>query len=58
MNTITNILMEIAKKLNITTATLYSYVNGDGSLKERGEKIKTTYSQCYGWRFSYKHARA
>ena len=30
---------EIAKKLNITTTTLYDYVNGDGSLKEKGEEI-------------------
>ena len=30
---------EIARKLNITTTTLYDYVNGDGSLKEKGEKI-------------------
>ena len=29
----------IAKKLNITTTTLYDYVNGDGSLKEKGEHI-------------------
>ena len=29
---------EVAKKLNITTATLYTYVNGDGSLKVAGEK--------------------
>lgn len=30
---------EIAKKLNITTTTLYDYVNGDGSLKEKGENV-------------------
>ena len=30
---------EIAKRLNITTATLYHYVNGDGSLKEAGMKV-------------------
>ena len=29
---------EVAKKLNITTATLYTYVNGDGSLKNAGKK--------------------
>ena len=34
-----SIAYEVAKKLNITTATLYSYVNGDGSLKEAGEKL-------------------
>ncbi|MEM9137543.1 MAG: recombinase family protein [Cyanobacteria bacterium P01_F01_bin.42] len=28
---------EVAEKLGITTATLYSYVNGDGSLKETGQ---------------------
>lgn len=33
---------EVAKKLNITTATLYSYVNGDGSLKNLGEKLLDT----------------
>lgn len=30
---------QVAKKLNITTATLYAYVNGDGTLKETGEKL-------------------
>ena len=34
-----SVAAEVAKKLNITTATLYSYVNGDGSLKDRGEKL-------------------
>lgn len=34
-----SIAHEVAKKLNITTATLYTYVNGDGSLKEAGEKL-------------------
>lgn len=35
------IASEVAKKLNITTATLYSYVNSDGSLKETGYKLLT-----------------
>ena len=30
---------EVAKKLNITTATLYAYVNGDGTLKCRAKKV-------------------
>ena len=30
---------EVAEKLGITTATLYSYVNGDGSLKEAGQSL-------------------
>ena len=30
---------EIAKKLNITTTTLYAYVNGDGSLKQAGQDL-------------------
>jgi len=30
---------DVAKKLNITTATLYSYVNGDGTLKVSGQKL-------------------
>lgn len=34
-----SIASEVAKKLNITTATLYSYVNGDGSLKQRGKLL-------------------
>lgn len=29
----------IAKRLRITTATLYKYVNGDGTLKEQGTKL-------------------
>jgi len=31
--------VEIARRLGITTTTLYAYVNGDGSLKEAGNKI-------------------
>lgn len=34
-----SIATEVAKRLNITTATLYTYVNGDGSLKETGIKL-------------------
>jgi DNA invertase Pin-like site-specific DNA recombinase len=30
---------DIAKRLGITTTTLYMYVNGDGSAKEAGQKI-------------------
>lgn len=30
---------EVAKRLSITTTTLYTYVNGDGSLKEAGSKL-------------------
>ena len=30
---------EVAARLGITTATLYSYVNGDGSLKEYGQRL-------------------
>ena len=30
---------QVAKRLNITTTTLYMYVNGDGSPKEAGQKI-------------------
>lgn len=33
------IATEVAKHLNITTATLYSYVNSDGSLKPTGVKL-------------------
>lgn len=33
------IASEVAKRLNITTATLYSYVNSDGSLKSAGFKL-------------------
>jgi len=36
---------ESAKKLGITTTTLYMYVNGDGSLKEEGKKV---YNSCSG----------
>ncbi|MFT4060572.1 MAG: recombinase family protein [Legionella sp.] len=34
-----SIAHEVAKRLNITTTTLYTYVNGDGSLKEAGSKL-------------------
>lgn len=30
---------DVAKRLGITTTTLYDYINGDGSLKEKGYKI-------------------
>ncbi len=30
---------EVARRLDITTATLYAYVNGDGSLKEPGQRL-------------------
>jgi len=30
---------EVARKLGITTATLYTYVNGDGSVKEAGQRL-------------------
>lgn len=33
------VAMDIAKRLNISTATLYTYVNGDGSLKAMGEQV-------------------
>ena len=34
-----SVASDVARKLNITTATLYSYVNGDGSLKQRGKSL-------------------
>lgn len=34
-----SIATEVAKKLNITTATLYAYVNSNGSLKAAGTKL-------------------
>lgn len=37
-----SVAMEVAKRLNITTTTLYSYVNSDGSLKELGSKLLET----------------
>jgi DNA invertase Pin-like site-specific DNA recombinase len=30
---------EVAQKLGMTTATLYTYVNGDGSVKEAGQRL-------------------
>ncbi len=30
---------EVAKRLDITTTTLYAYVNGDGSVKEAGQRL-------------------
>jgi len=32
-------VQDVAKKLNMTTTTLYVYLNGDGSLKEPGHNI-------------------
>jgi DNA invertase Pin-like site-specific DNA recombinase len=34
-----NSARDVAKKLGITTTTLYDYINGDGSLKEKGYKL-------------------
>ena len=34
-----SVAADVAKRLGITTTTLYCYVNGDGSLKEAGTKI-------------------
>ncbi len=34
-----SVVGDVAKKLGITTTTLYMYLNGDGSLKEAGAKI-------------------
>ena len=33
------VVSEVAKRLGITTATLYVYLNGDGSLKEAGNRL-------------------
>jgi hypothetical protein len=33
------VAFQIAKRLSITTATLYTYVNGNGSLKKAGERL-------------------
>ena len=30
---------EVASRLGITTTTLYAYVNGDGSVKEPGQRL-------------------
>jgi AcrR family transcriptional regulator len=30
---------EVARSLGITTTTLYAYVNGDGSVKESGQRL-------------------
>ena len=34
-----SVASNVAKRLGITTTTLYMYVNGDGSLKEAGSKL-------------------
>lgn len=34
-----SVASDVAKRLGITTSTLYSYINGDGSLKALGQKI-------------------
>lgn len=30
---------EVARRLNITTTTLYAHVNGDGTLKQAGQAL-------------------
>jgi len=34
-----SVAFDVAKRLNITTATLYTYVNGDGTLKPLGHSL-------------------
>ena len=34
-----SVAMEVARRLGITTTTLYAYINGDGTLKEAGTKL-------------------
>lgn len=34
-----SVAKDVAKRLGFTTATLYAYVNGDGSLKKRGDEL-------------------
>ena len=34
-----SVAADVAKRLGITTTTLYMYVNGDGTPKEEGTKI-------------------
>jgi DNA-binding phage protein len=34
-----SVASEVAKRLGITTTTLYMYINGDGSPKEAGSKV-------------------
>ena len=34
---------EVASRLGITTTTLYAYVNGDGSVKEPGQRLLDSY---------------
>ena len=38
-----SVAAEVAKRLGITTTTLYMYVNGDGTLKEAGTKLLKTH---------------
>ena len=33
------IVQDLVKRLGITTTTLYTYVNGDGTVKEPGQKL-------------------
>ncbi len=39
MSDSTSVAKDVAVKLNLTTATLYMYVNGDGTLKDPGKKL-------------------
>jgi hypothetical protein len=35
----TAVAAEVAKRLNLTTTTLYTYVNGDGTPKAAGQAV-------------------
>lgn len=39
-----SVAAEVAKRLNITTTTLYMYVNGDGTPKEAADKLLQKYA--------------
>lgn len=42
----TAVAKDLAEKLGITTTTLYYYVNGDGTVKEPGQKLLNLYGRC------------
>jgi DNA invertase Pin-like site-specific DNA recombinase len=39
------VAQEVAHRLGITTTTLYTYVNGDGTVKAPGQKLFTQYAE-------------
>ena len=49
---------EVARRLGITTTTLYAYVNGDGTVKAAGQRLLENTAGSHGSRTASRHHAA